>query len=254
MRDRKMKGNRGLNTSRKTFVRISLAGLIAFLAVCAVTQTYGQAGSKKWVAIDVKQTLSKLPWTSTCCFEFHDPSAAPSTRGITASIVSAEAVRQALVGRLRPDKRYGKLDSAHREDIDQRIASCLNQKFDDFIVFSFSYGFSDFLDSALTSPDQIHLLASDGTKIAGQLVPDASSIEVKCGWLPDEMKLLAAAGGKLRNEIAFPRSVDGRPTISPTDKAIHVVVDFHKSSGPVPSAGELDFDVDKLVYQGKPDF
>lgn len=249
-----MKRNPSLNTARKTFVRISLAGLITFLAVCAVTQSYGQAGSKKWVATDVKQTLSKLPWTSTCCFEFHDPSAAPSTRGITASIVSAEAVRQTLAGRLRSDKRYGKLDSAHREDIDQRIASCLNQKFDNFIVFSFSHGFSDFLDSSLTSPDQIHLLASDGTKIAGRLVPEASSVEVRCGWLPDEAKLLGAPGGQLRNEIVFPRSVDGKPTISPSDKIIRVVVDFHKSSGPIPSAGELDFDVDKLVYQGKPDF
>src|ERR1700678_3657510 len=110
-------------STRRSSMLMLLASLLIFLAVGAATQSYGQAGSKKWIANDVKQTLSKLPWTSSCCFEFHDPSAGPSMRGITVSIVSSQSVREALVTRMKSDKHYEKLDPAHREEVDQRIAS-----------------------------------------------------------------------------------------------------------------------------------
>lgn len=80
-------------TIPKTSIPIAISALIISLAVCAVTQTYAQTGAKKRIANDVKQVLSKMPWTSTCCSEFQDPGSAPgtapATRGITASMVSS---------------------------------------------------------------------------------------------------------------------------------------------------------------------
>jgi hypothetical protein len=148
------------------------------------------------------------------------------------------------------DKRYQKLDSAHRQDLDQRIAACVNEKFDDQIVFWFNIVFADGPDPG-ESIDQIHLLTSDGRKIVGHVLPDSLSIRLKCGSLRNEH---FPGARPYDNEIAFPRYVDGKPTFNPADRTIRIDLDFYRKTWPGHTVGELDFDIDELVYQGGPDY
>jgi hypothetical protein len=230
----------------------ALAILIVCLAVGAIAQSQDQTDWHQWTAKDVNQVLSKSSWVSSCCWEFRNPGQQPPVvgGGIRATIVSSEAVRRAFVRRIQLDKHYERLSTALQEEVDKRIDICIRNKFDNFLVLSLSYDFSGVLDSALTSPNQIHLLTSDGTKIAGHLVADP--ITAKCALLPNEIKRFD--GAPPRNEIAFPRYVGGKPTIRQTDTTIRIVIDFHETTGSVRRVGELDFDIDKLIYQGKPDF
>jgi hypothetical protein len=239
-------------TIGKMWMMMVLTGLNVLLAVAAIAHPQEQPDWKQWTTKDVNQVLSKSPWVSSCCWEFRNPAQQPPVvgGGIRATIVSSEAVRRAFVRRIQLDKHYGRLDAALQQDVDKRIGTCLNTKFDGYLVLSLSYDFSGVLDSALTSSDQIHLLTSDGTKIAGHLVADP--ITPKCALLPTAIKWFD--GAPPRNEIAFPRYVDGKPTIRQTDTTIRIVIDFHETTGSVRRVGELDFDIDKLIHQGNPDF
>ena len=99
---------------------------------------------------------------------------------------------------------------------------------------------------------------ADGSKIVGSVLGD--SIAMKCGALSvntnrtkDDMPGWTSALYGLEHEIAFPRYVDGRATISPDDKKIRITLDFNFPS-PADRHGEIDFSLDKLTYKDKPDF
>ena len=83
-------------------------------------------------------------------------------------------------------------------------------------------------------------------------MPDSNSIEAKCGRLPNKMNRhdRRAQG----NEIAFPRFVDGKPTVGPDAKTLRIAVDYSRERTPSHTVGEIDFSIEKLIHQGKPDF
>jgi hypothetical protein len=255
-------------------LRLALHRICAMLVLVAITipalasrppSPLNQTDWKQWTAKDVHEVLYKSPWVSSCCREWDTlpPESGPSIdAGYIASIVSSLAVRQALARRTELDKHYDQLGPAARTEVDQRIANCLKQKFDNFIVVSFSFGFSnppaEFGRSA--TPDHIHLLTSDGRKIAGQLVSD--SIATECGTFPKDLSRTSVGEPDRRSglygpghEMAFPRYVDGKPTIGPDDKRIRIeIIDFAAQVASYRVRHELDFDVDKLTYEGKPDY
>jgi hypothetical protein len=221
---------------------IGLAGLNALLVIGAMAHPRQQSDWKQWTANEVKQVLGNSPWVSHCCSTYLDGDVPIEYE---AAIVSSQTVRKALVRDMQLNKGYEKLDPALRQKLDQRISECLNEKYDDYIVIGFS-----FFTPALTPVNQIHLLTSDGRKIVGQPVND--SIGRKCGELPKGENWIAVM--RFDSEIAFPRYVDGKPTITPTDKLIRIELDFYKKFYHTRTGGEFDFSIDKLIYQGKPDF
>jgi hypothetical protein len=233
-----------------------LAALIFALLAARKSNPQDQTRWRQWTKDDVHRILSKSPWVSNCCrapMMEADRRTGPLDTGFTAKIMSSQTIREALVRQMQLDTRYEKLDPARRQEVDQRIAACLNEKFDNSIVVSFAFRFADERHVNLPMTSQIHLLTSDGKEIAGRLSTD--SIETKCGEISNEIKFLH--GAPIHNEIEFPRYyVDGRPTISPTDKTLRIELDFYRKSYPGNSVGEseLDFNIDKLVNQGKPDF
>jgi hypothetical protein len=155
------------------------------------------------------------------------------------------------------DKRYEKLDTASRQQIDQRTGACLSEVFDNYIVFSFSFLGNPGLDLDRSYLDRIYLITSDGRKIPGHQLP--GSIAMTCGAIsqsadPSSLGIDASSWPALgpRKEVAFPRFVDGKPTIAPKDTTIRVDSGFR---GRQPASySELDFGIEKLVNQGKPDF
>ncbi len=248
----------------KTSTSIALACLIIFLALNVVAQPQNQTDWRQWTGSDVHKILYDSPWVARCCREWDTgpySEGGPPDLGRAASIVSSLTVRQALARRIVLDKRYAKLDLAAREDVDRRIVTCLNEQFDDYIVVSFSFSFSDRsgVYPMKAFPEQIYLIASDGQKIPGQVVTD--SIAMKCGATSDaalpingarSIEILQLFGPE--HELAFPRYVNGKPTIKPDDKEIRIGMDFFTKVVSYRSVGELDFNLAKLTYQGKPDF
>lgn len=243
-------------TLSRICITLTLAALIVSVAASRQSDPENQTDWKQWSENDVRRILTKSPWVSNCCrapLMEADHRTGPLDSGFTVTIVSSETVRKALVRRMQLDKAYEKFGPERRQEVDQRIASCLNEKFENSIVVSFAFRFADDRHVDLPMASQIHLLTSDGKEVAGRLV--ANPIEAKCGEISNKIKY--SDGAPIHNEIEFPRYfADGRPTISLTDKTIRIELDFYRKSYPGNSVAEseLDFNVAKLVYQGKPDF
>jgi hypothetical protein len=255
-------------TSRKTFMAIAVASLIIFLAIGVAAKSQVQTDWRQWTKTDVHKILSASPWVSSCCRTWlGGGESIPPDTGDIAVIVSSQTVREALVRNLQLDKRYEKLDPARHQEVDQRINSCLSEKFDDYIVFSFSFlGNSPsgptFKDKLFVS--NLYVVTSDGRRIAGHLTPVSTTMT--CGAFPQDPGLASLwplwnnlsspwwplGPGK---EVAFPRFVDGKPTIARDDKTIRIHLDRNGGSEAHPAKYvSIDFSIDKLIYQGKPDF
>src|SRR5579863_6436658 len=245
------------------FMVVGLAILTALFGIVAPAEPWDQTDWKQRTTKDVHKILYGSPWVSNCCREwvggkYADEDAAHL--GYSASIVSSLVVRQALVRRMEFDKRYKRLDLAGRQEVEHRIAACLDQRFDDQIVVSFPFNLShDPLSKAINDiSSRIRLVTSDGRKILGQVVSD--SIAKKCdgfskyGNLPPTGFYAEWALYGPDHELAFPRFVEGKPTIGPNDKQIRIELDFFKNAIQGHTVGEIDFQIDKLIYQGKPDF
>jgi hypothetical protein len=269
MRNPKMKRHQVPSTTHKTFTPTALAALIVFFAVGVTARSQDQTDWRQWTTKDVHKILSGSPWIANCCRTWlGGGESIPPDPGFTVVIVSSRAVREALVRNMELDKRYEKLDTARHEEVDRRADACLNEKFDDSIVFSFSF-LGTGQDAATRKTDKLvvsnmYLVASDGRKVAGNLTPE--SVSMTCGAFPQPPALASLwplwnnlppswwplGRGK---EVAFPRFVDGKPTIGPDEKTIRIYLKNNSGSETHRSNNAyVHFSIDKLVYQGKPDF
>jgi hypothetical protein len=247
-------------TTKKALTSILAPILTIFLAVGVSVRSQEQADWKQWTPKDVHTILTKSPWVSRCCRDWDTTAAAGEAGadpGYVAIIVSSRTVRQALVRHMQSDNRYEKVDSASRQDLDQRIDACLSEKFDDDLILSFSFLGNPGLKQDTSYLNRIYIITSDGRKVAGRQLP--VSVAMTCGAFPHESDLNSLRIGTSewpplgpRKEVAFPRLVDGKPTISPTSTTIRVDSGFR---GRQPASySEFDFTIDKLINQGKPDF
>jgi len=252
---------------RKTFMVVTLASLVICLTIGLTARSLDKSDWKQWTKSDVRSILTKSPWVSDCCRDWNGLPAssdgigdATPSGGYTASIVSSNLIRHALVRQLQLDSRYHTLDSAHRAEVDQRIAECLSERTNKYIIISFSFNIGPDRKFAVAKANEIHLLLPDGRKIAGESLTD--SVAWNCGRLEKETDQYPVVGSFSsfglygpKSEVAFPRFLDGNPTVGPNDKKIRVDLDFPAArSWPGHSRPEIDFNVDKLIYQGKPDF
>jgi hypothetical protein len=242
-----------------------LAALTVPLLASGTSNPWDQTDWHHWTAKDVHQILSNSPWASNCCEDWvggREPG--PQGPGTPAIIVSSQTVREALVRNVQLDKRYGKLDPASRREVDQRAGACLNKKFDKYIVLSSDIPLT--LQAGGTPGDKLavsnmYIATSDGRKITGHL--ESESVAMVCGAFPQDSGLASLwplwsftssrplGPGK---EVAFPRIVDGKPTVRPEDKTIRIHVDIKSTQGGHPKYPDAVFTIAKLTYQGKPDF
>jgi hypothetical protein len=172
-------------------------------------------------------------------------------------------VRRALARRMELDRHYSTANLRTRQDIDQKIAACLNQKFDDQFVVSSTDELGESTDWLNELPEYrrkkfstdefkryqsnwIYLITSDGRKVPKLSVDASDSIARTCGGLTKNLDPYPNDLYGPNHEMAFPRFMDGKPTIAPGDTVIRLKVDLYH--------GELDFKIDKLIFQGKRDF
>jgi hypothetical protein len=218
----------------------------------------------QWTTEDVHQILYSSPWVSNCCRGISDEDEIVNLP-LTASIVSSHTIRQALARRMQLDKKYQTLGVLARQEVDQRISTCLGRKFDDQFIVSFSFGVQEnpYVSSIGTYSSEIYIVTSDGRKIRGN-VPDYS-IATYCGGLTVDLDPKPDVGlvtGSLwswalygpKHELAFPRVLDGKPTVSGDDRVIRLNLDFAGTGGPIKGLSAIEFKIDRLIYQGKPDF
>jgi hypothetical protein len=250
-------------------LRLALHRICAMLILAALTvplvagrnsSPWDQTDWKHWTAKDVHNVLSKSPWVARCCRDWDTMAAADQVGadpGFTAIILSSHTVREALVRHMQLDKRYEKLDSTQHQEIDRRIDACLNEKFDDYIVLSFSFLGNPRPEMNESYRSRIYVITSDGRKIGGHQLP--ISVAMTCGASAQgsdlgSLRIDTSSWSPFgpRKEVAFPRFVDGKPTIAPKDTTIRVDSGFR---GRQPATySELDFKIAILIYQGKPDF
>ena len=262
-----LKRKQSANSARKKFIPIALGGLILLFAVGVAARPQDQTDWRQWTTKDVHKILSGSPWVSNCCRTWlGGGETIPPDPGDIAVIVSSQAVREALVRNLQLDKRYEKIDATRRREVDRRADACLNERFDKDMVFSFSFlgntpGGPTFKDKLFVS--NLFIVASDGRRIAGHLT--SVSVAMICGAFPQDGALASLwplwndlspewwplGPGK---EVAFPRFAEGKPTIAPDDKIIRIsLYPYEGYKGPA-RPNNIDFSIDKLVYNGKPDF
>jgi len=209
----------------------------------------------QWSLKECLRLLQDSPWTQskTLTRVFIQSSAQAAavpgreeTPQITyaAQIWSAAPIRQAAVQKTRLSKEYKNLDAQKRQEIEANAASLLKDTFSDRIEMRVEY--------STTAPAYEQSLAA-----YWQNRPSAL-------WLQNTF-LITSTGkhspARVRNEgitgyfvLVFPRTVDGRPLISATDKGFSL--DFYSPAIEVfPSEHILlEFKLKDMTIQGIPVF
>jgi hypothetical protein len=249
----------------RIFATLALAALTVPLLATGSSNPWEQMDWQHWSRKDVDAVLYHSPWVSACC----QPPVGDGSPPLTfAAIVSSLVVRQALARRMQLDRHYDTMNPTNQQQIDQQIAGCLRQKFDDQIVLT-----TMFVPMAGETPAQwggndpnkfygnkilrdeykkdlsrsIYLVTSDGRNIfADPSAKTGDAVAQSCGGVATVLDTFPKDVYGPIHELSFPRFVDGQPTIKPDDKVIRFRLNY--------SEGQQIFTIDKLTYQGKQDF
>jgi hypothetical protein len=215
------------------------AAIVLFAVFFALTSTAGSTSWKEkdwtqWTKEDCKQVLSDSPWASAIAIGGDNAQNRVGTFGPVADVVSALVVRQAIVRQHQLGPGYGP------EQI-QRDAVCLGESFDDQIVFRFS-GSLVFR----TPPD----LIVSGARIHPLEGPKVGATACVSDW---------------GNDIAYPKSVDGKSIFKSSQEKLVIKTDLNTQPSPasrdgrndsqfIPVNSSFEFNTKSMVYKGKPDF
>lgn len=209
----------------------------------------------QWSLKECLRLLQDSPWTQskTLTRVFIQSSAQAAavpgreeTPQITyaAQIWSAEPIRQAAVQKTRLSREYKNLDAQKRREIEANAASLLKDTFSDRIEVRVEY--------STTAPAYEQSLAAYWQNRPSALWPQNSFLITATGKHPP---------AQVRNEglvgyfaLVFPRTVNGRPLISATDKGFSL--DFYSPAiGVFPSEHILlEFKLKDMTIQGIPVF
>jgi hypothetical protein len=221
-----------------TFVRaLALLGIVIAVTLLAFPSgaTAPPWESKDWTQWTPKECigiLSDSPWAVTFLAYSHGVDGQVSTSPATARISSSLVIRQAIMkmrGLPQDPARVPHRGEVQRDE--KTGTSCLDQLFDDRIIITISGGFADQIKSG---PEMIVSHRKYVPLPSSQNDPTADA----CGGLD-----------MIRNSrsvvLTYPRTVDGKPVIGPGDRKFTIVSPWKR---------DFEFNIEKMIYKGKPDF
>jgi hypothetical protein len=243
---------------RKPGIALWLVSLIALLAISVFAESWENKDWTQWTSQDCYHILDASPWKA----QLSEDSSA------SAQIVSALVVRQALVRQAQFDQHYDKMNPIERQQFDQMANACVNLKLDDRIIVRGSSLYQ--YDWPAPAPEfgssyasQVVYLAVSGGKVSAQVPPVVNAIS-PCPFGSLDREPATNRG----HDYVFPRMVDGKQVIQPNDKKITIGVSY-----PLPttvngrpvippknqkpgnnSSDRYVFNLEKMIYKGKPDF
>jgi hypothetical protein len=224
---------------RKPGIVLGLFTLAALLAITTYAESWENKDWTQWTSQDCYHILSASPWYAIGPEVFEPYLKSPGHYGETGStpealLVSALVIREALEKQAQYDSHYDKMSPAEKQTFDQQAANCIGRSFTDRIIFGLS---GPYMPPSPNAPGNPFRLFIDGKEVPaiGQLGSNAIS--------PCADKTSVTGGGYIY--IAFPRFVNGTPVIQPSSKKI--VLGNSVKDG-------FQFNVEKLIYQGKLDY
>ncbi|HEV3219014.1 MAG TPA: hypothetical protein VGZ48_04540 [Candidatus Acidoferrales bacterium] len=243
------------------------------LAVCLLFSDIARPKDPPWIAKDWTQwkdddcdlIVSKSPWTQTT-FTPYKPDyngrgpngpapMAPTTFEATVQFRSALPVRQALLRKQQLENHYDKMTADKKEAFDQAHVHDLDQSDRVVVVIGNSSlvgpsggdGRVPGMSASPPRPTQVALLLSDGTVVQSVAIKD-----------------LGEKGPGNETQYSFPRTIGGKPLLSPADSAFRVELGaplwiynketrkYERLQGPFQDSGKgYAFKVADMMYKGK---
>lgn len=222
------------NSLRRFFVPVGIL-IISMSLAFASHATAPPWESKDWTQWTPKECISILsdsPWAVTFLAYSHGADGQVSTSPATARISSSLVIREAIMkmrGLPLDPNRIQHRGEAQRNNL--AANACLDQLFDDRIVITISSGFI----GDLTSGPEMEV---SHRKYSPVQSPQNDSPTDTCGER-------ASMTNTQTRVFAYPRIVDGKPVIGPSDKTFTVISPWKR---------DFEFNIQKMVYKGKPDF
>jgi hypothetical protein len=200
---------------------LGLISLAALLAISVMATSWEDKDWTQWTSQDCYHILYSSPW---------------AYEGIV-QIVSSIVVRQALVRQAQFDQHYDKMKPDEKQQFDQMATTCLNLMVQEGVIVVRARG----LFNPNVSGQTYYLLVS-GRKIPALLPAQFDSIS------PCPFSFVNETDRP--HDFVFPRFVDGKPVFQPTDKKFKIGA----AVGTYSSELGYQFDIEKMVYKGKPDY
>jgi hypothetical protein len=221
-----------------------IIGILVFGAILALTTTARSESWKskdwtRWTLQDCMQITTDSPWADT--YREHQAYLGNDTimpSPVTAVVSSSLMIRQAYVR--QQQLRIGQSDLISPEMRNQgeamlqdRSDACLNESFSDRIVVTITGVFP----GEFKTPPEL--------EVSGRKYPPMEiSQENPVGKACTSHMLIA---GLPASEYVYPRVVNGNPVIGPKDKRIVITT-------ATTWAHNFVFNLQRMVYKGKPDF
>jgi len=186
----------------------------------------------QWSPKDCISILSDSPWAVTFLAYSHGADGQVLMSPATARISSSLVIRQAIMrmrGLPQDPARVPHRGEVQRDE--KAGTSCLDQLFDDRIVVTIGGGF---LDEIKSGPEMI----VSRRKYSPLLTSEDDPIAEACGGQSVIRNSRSAV-------FVYPRVVSGKPVIGPGDKKFTIVSPWKR---------DFEFNVEKMIYKGKPDF
>ncbi|HLW97203.1 MAG TPA: hypothetical protein VKR82_01045 [Candidatus Acidoferrales bacterium] len=249
--------------------RFYAAGIMAILGLAAVAYAADDFWIKKdwkeWTAAECERMLQDSPWAKTALVEnensgkgFSSIGRCATTSPVTTSLygvgeiqyfvqlLSAETIRHAYLRQEQLKQRYSEMDEAQKKAFDEKMDEKIEASDPDVLAFHL----------VLTSKDdKLILVAAKAwqSAIAGGIPKDLVLITDKGVHVnPNNFEL--TPGTNREFDFTFPRLLAGQPVIGPGAKSFKVQIAY-------PAIGDFDkgkktveFKLDKMVKDGKPDF
>jgi len=215
------------NNLRRSFTPLAIL-VVATLAALASAATSAPPWELKdwtqWTNEDCELILTKSPWVSTNLSNGPGSYEKGERVQAVAQIVSSLVIRQASVRQAQLQQDRDHMDAKAKQEFDQQAAACLNQSVGDRIVIG--------LDANAQTGD---------SKVGGEVEISKRTYPLTqiSDWVTSNPCPFYAV------VVTIPRVVGGNPVIGPADKKLEI-----KS----PTIRKFSFDLQKMIYKGKPDF
>lgn len=234
------------------------AAFSLLLSLAVVTALHAQFWQKKppqeWSKSECQKMLSDSPWTkfrvvsdimlarTTEPGSIQTPGrdVQPEVR-YEVRFLSALPIRQALVRQMHLSPQFQKLDPERRKSVEEQQAGFINTIYPDHVVVQVSYstnvvGYMAELERAMSRPTAAEM------KISTFLNTPSAKAELLDVIRP-------SGGGEL--QLVFPRNVNGKPVLQPTDKKVSVEF-IHPRVGPLPEQRIfVEFKVKDMMLDGQ---